>query len=97
MKTQTREAPREPTRGLGELSVDLMFEIHQLVDSGKRANEIQIGEKRIIGKEGDNTLVRLGYSSYDTMSFQNGAYECTVILDGKNKLVEVRDVRDRGY
>lgn len=94
MKTQTaREPTKEAKEGLGELSEDLLMKIHHQVNPYIRANEIQIGKKRILGKEGDNTLIRLGYKSFGA-SFQNGEYECTVVLNTQGKLVEVKDVRE---
>ena len=96
MKTQAIPTARETKDGLGELSVDLVFEIHQLVNVTKKVDEVHITEKRVAGKEGENRLLRLGYKSF-LLGFQNGEYECTAILDSRNKLIGVRDVKDLPY
>jgi hypothetical protein len=93
MNSQTKDSTRKTIEGLGKLSEELLIEIHHQVDQNKRADEIQVDKKRILGKEGENTILRLGYKSFET-SFQNGEYECTAVIDGKNRLVEVRDVKD---
>jgi len=79
-------------QNLGELSQDLLLEIHMQVDPGRKADEVQVSEARVLGEEGSNRVLSLGYKSYSA-SFQNGEYECSAVIDSEGRLVEVRSRR----
>ena len=77
---------------LDNIGEEQLFEINLRVNPKSQADSIRLLGQRELPQEGTNRVIQVNYEA-STLSFSQGEYECTAILNQEGRLLDVRNPR----